>query len=90
METGAKILVSGLVQGVGFRYFAHRHATRLGLHGYARNLPNGEVEIHVEGERGMIEEFLKEVKVGPRSAMVRDLKIEWVEPSRKFRGFDIR
>jgi acylphosphatase len=90
MEIGAKILVSGLVQGVGFRYFAHRHASRLELNGYARNLPNGDVEILVAGRRGMVEEFIKEIKVGPRSAMIRNVRIEWVEPDHNSIGFEIR
>ncbi|MYC83321.1 MAG: acylphosphatase, partial [Acidobacteria bacterium] len=38
------MLIGGAVQGVGFRYFVHRHASRLGLVGFTRNLPHGEVE----------------------------------------------
>lgn len=90
MDTGVKLIVKGLVQGVGFRYFVYRHASRLGLRGYVRNLPNGDVEIVANGERGMIEELIKEVKVGPRAAHVRDVKVEWCEPDLQYQGFDIR
>ena len=86
MEIGALIIVRGLVQGVGFRYFAARAARELGIRGYAENLPNGNVEIYAEAERG----FLKEVRVGPRSAQVNDVKIEWKTADHSFRGFEIR
>ena len=90
MEVGAAIIVRGLVQGVGFRYFVARIAQALGLRGYVRNLYNGDVEIRVEGTRGSIEALIKEAKVGPRSAQVTDLKIDWKEADHSFQGFDIR
>lgn len=90
METGARIIVKGLVQGVGFRYFVHRHATSLGLTGYAKNLYNGEVEIEVQGSRSLVEELIKQVKIGPRSAQVTDIKIEWKQPDVSVEGFEIR
>lgn len=90
MEAGARIVVRGFVQGVGFRYFVLRHASKLGLHGYVQNLYNGDVEIEVEGNRSLVEELIKELKVGPRSAQVTDLKIEWKVPNQQFRGFEIR
>ncbi|HXG38037.1 MAG TPA: acylphosphatase [Bacteroidota bacterium] len=90
MDVGARIVVRGLVQGVGFRYFVLRHATRLNLRGYVRNLYNGDVEIEVQGDRSLVEELIKNVKVGPRSARVTDLKVEWKEPNQHFHGFEIR
>jgi acylphosphatase len=45
----ARFLVRGLVQGVGFRWFVARHARGLGLRGYARNLPDGAVEVVASG-----------------------------------------
>ncbi len=83
MKVRVHVLVSGLVQGVGFRYFVLHHAVNLGLSGYARNLYSGEVEIEAEGDRSLIEELIKQVKVGPRSAHVADMKIEWLE----YKGF---
>jgi acylphosphatase len=67
-------VASGLVQGVGYRYFVFNRAKNLGLVGYVRNVFSGEVEIEIEGDRSLIEEFIKEVKVGPRSAQVKRLK----------------
>ena len=90
MEVGAHIIVSGMVQGVGFRYFVYHRATRFGLKGYVDNLYNGDVEIEVEGERSLIEEIIKEMKVGPRAAHVTDVKIEWKNSESKYKRFDIR
>ncbi|MCI0565288.1 MAG: acylphosphatase [Nitrososphaera sp.] len=90
MDVGARIIVRGLVQGVGFRYFVLRHASTLGLSGYVQNTYNGDVEIEVEGSRSLVEELIKEVKAGPRSAHVSDVKIEWKSPEQSFHGFEIR
>ncbi|MBI4811188.1 MAG: acylphosphatase [Ignavibacteriales bacterium] len=90
MELGAYIIVRGLVQGVGFRYFVYNRAIRLGLNGFVRNLYNGNVDIEVEGERSLIEEFIEEVKVGPRAAKVTDIKIEWKQLDQHFKYFEIR
>lgn len=89
MNIGAKITVSGLVQGVNFRYFTYNKAIALGLKGYVRNLYDGNVEVEVEGDRGSIEILIKELKVGPRLSSVKDLKIEWKEYSGKYQSFDI-
>lgn len=90
MNIGAHIIVRGLVQGVGFRYFVARHADRFKLQGFVKNLYNGDVEIVAEGERGSIEMLIKEVKVGPRSAQVTDCVIEWTGMDNAFKGFEIR
>ena len=90
MEVRAYILVSGMVQGVGFRYFVYDRATRLGLRGFVSNLYNGDVEIEVEGDRSLIEELIKEMKVGPRAARVVDVNIEWKKADQHYKRFDIR
>jgi acylphosphatase len=90
MQIGVHIIVQGLVQGVGFRYFVYSQAYRLGLAGWVRNLYTSEVELEVEGDRSLIEELIKELKVGPRSAHVKDMKIEWQEFENRFKGFEIR
>jgi len=90
MQIGVHITVQGLVQGVGFRYFVYRHASRLGLKGWVRNLYNSDVEIEAEGDRSMVEELIKEIKVGPRSAHVKDLKIEWQDFKNRYQAFEIR
>ena len=90
MEIRAHLFASGLVQGVGFRYFVYNRAINLGLVGYVQNIFSGEVEIEIEGDRSLIEEFIKEVKVGPRAASVKDLKIEWLNTAKSYKSFEIR
>ena len=86
----AHIVVSGIVQGVCYRYFTVEEATRLGLAGWVRNLPSGEVEAEVEGERSAVEALIKAMKVGPRAARVTDLKLEWIEVQGEMGGFHTR
>ena len=62
-------LVHGRVQGVGYRYFAQRMASELGLTGYARNLDNGSVEVYAAGTPDRLSDFagrLRQGRVGPR------------------------
>lgn len=65
-----RFLVSGLVQGVGFRWFVARHARALGLTGYARNLADGSVEVVVDGAAEALPELERLLRVGPASAQV--------------------
>lgn len=62
--------VSGRVQGVGFRYFAERAALRLGVAGYAKNLPDGRVEVYAQGTAEQLEELKSELRRGPFLAKV--------------------
>lgn len=82
--------ISGLVQGVGFRYFVVRKANSLGLVGFVKNMYEGDVEILAEGDEGMLQQLIEEVKVGPISSDVRDVKVEWMEATGEFSGFDVR
>jgi acylphosphatase len=89
MQVGIHIIARGIVQGVGFRYFVFHLAAKFDLGGFVANLPNGDVEIEVEGDRSLIEEFIKEVKVGPRAAYVSDLQIRWLDPDKHYKRFEI-
>jgi acylphosphatase len=80
--------ITGVVQGVGFRYFVRNRAKALGLDGYVRNLPDGSVEVVAEGERPAVAVLLEDLKTGPRHARVERVNIEWQEPRREFGGFD--
>lgn len=86
----AHIFVSGIVQGVGFRYFTARHARALGLKGWVRNTRDGRVEIVVEGEKNRIERLIELVKRGPALARVDDVRVEWEEYKGEFEDFRIR
>ena len=90
MQVSAHIIVRGVVQGVGFRYFVFRVAVRYGLGGWVRNLYNGDVEVLAEGERSLVEELIKDLKTGPRTAHVKDLTIEWQANTGTFASFEIR
>jgi len=81
------IVVHGLVQGVGFRYFVQSAGRRLGLTGDVRNLPDSTVEIVVEGDNGKIKEFVKAVKGGPSTACVERLDLHDLAPSGKYNSF---
>jgi acylphosphatase len=62
--------VSGMVQGVGYRFFVQRVAGRLGLHGYAKNLRDGRVEVYAAGEPASLAELRTELERGPSYASV--------------------
>ena len=65
--------ITGLVQGVGYRYFAYTTARRLNLTGWVRNLADGSVEIEAQGARDAVTRFLSQLKHGPRWAQVTDV-----------------
>ena len=86
----AHIIVAGIVQGVGFRYFIYRKAVELGLRGYVKNLFYGNVEIVVEGEKDKIQILIEHAKIGPRLAYVKDVKVDWEEDKNEFTDFQIK
>lgn len=86
----AKIVVSGSVQGVGYRWFADRVARKHELTGFVENRPDGSVYLEVEGERRAIEDCVKELSVGPRSATVMNVSVEWGAPHHLFIAFKIK
>jgi len=85
-----RYFISGMVQGVGYRYFAMRLAQRFGLGGYARNLPDGRVEVYAVGSASKLHEFRKELERGPQGASVASVAEEEASLNPKFeRGFSI-
>ena len=95
MQAHVHIIVEGLVQGVGFRWFVARRAQALGVRGFVNNLYDGNVEIDAEGDRSLLEELIGEVKRGPRSAHVTNLRLTWkdLQPADRpgqYSGFEIR
>ena len=84
-----RIIVHGVVQGVGFRYHTQLQAQQLGVLGYVRNQPNGTVEIVAEGEASPIQALLEWAKVGPASARVSYLDIEVLPAQGTFTTFSI-
>ena len=86
-DARAHFYVTGIVQGVGYRYFAIRKANAYGITGFAKNLIDGRVEIIAEGDQRLIEQFIKDLRIGPISAHVTDIRIEWDVPTFEFKGF---
>jgi acylphosphatase len=72
-----RFVVSGVVQGVGFRWFVARHARALGLSGYARNLPDGRVEVVADGaDDSALVRLEERLRAGPAHARVADVQRE--------------
>jgi acylphosphatase len=72
-----RFVVAGVVQGVGFRWFVARHARSLGLSGFARNLPDGRVEVVVAGnDDGAIASLEQRLRAGPAHAQVESVSRE--------------
>ena len=89
-EAQMRAIVRGQVQGVYFRDFTRRHARRLGLVGYVRNLWDGTVEVLAEGNRDLLESLLRELHAGPPAARIEGIDLEWGQPSGEFPSFEVR
>jgi acylphosphatase len=68
------VRLTGIVQGVGFRWFVRERARRLGLSGWVRNLPDGSVEVAAAGDRGQLDLLRNELLRGPDGAAVAEVK----------------
>ncbi len=84
------IVISGLVQGVGFRHFVRSKARELGLVGWVSNTENGMVEVIAEGEKEKIEKIILLCQEGPMLSEVKDVSLDWQEPTGKFSSFEIK
>ena len=89
MTAAYRYLVSGRVQGVGYRYFAMRAAQALGVTGFVRNLADGRVEAVGEGPEEVLAEFESKLRQGPAFAAVESVERSSVE-RRGDRGFQVR
>ena len=84
-----KFLISGDVQGVGYRFFAQRAAARHQIVGYVRNLPDGTVEALAEGPANSVEAFRHDLVTGPRFSMVAQVEEINLEPTGQYSSFRI-
>jgi acylphosphatase len=84
-----RYIVRGRVQGVGYRYFVMREAAALGVSGFARNLPDGSVEVIAEAADDVLDLFEDRLRQGPSFASVKDLDRSEVA-TRGDHGFHIR
>ena len=90
MLVARRFLVSGRVQGVGFRFFVQESAAVEGLSGFARNLADGRVEIFAEGERDAVVRFERHVRRGPAGARVDVVEVIEEAPSGRVTAFTVR
>lgn len=86
---GANIKVTGMVQGVGFRYFAMRHANELGLTGYVKNKADGSVELQIEGAKQVVENFKSILVQGPGYSSVDKVEITYEPYTVKYNRFSV-
>ena len=84
------VLISGKVQGVGFRNFTQMNAKQLGINGYAKNLPNGKVEVVAEGDKAQLDALVALLKKGPRFASVDSLEVDERPFTGEYKTFGIR
>ncbi len=82
--------ITGRVQGVGFRYFALLQAETLGLTGWVKNNYDGSVESEVEGERSAVEEYIVQMKIGPRWSSVKGVDVDYLQYEAQYNSFDIK
>jgi acylphosphatase len=90
MRIARRFIVSGRVQGVGFRYFAQDAARREGLHGYVINHDDGTVEAVAEGEAESVDRFEAAMRRGPSRSRVEKIVVDETDPTNVSAGFFIR
>ena len=84
------LIVSGRVQGVWYRGSARDRARTLGIKGFARNLPDGTVELMVEGEDQLVDQMIAWAWEGPKLAIVNDIKVKELPYEEEFHDFGVR
>lgn len=89
MKSRANIIISGMVQGVGFRYFVYRHAILMDLKGWVRNRHYEQVEVEIEGYKSKIDKLITKLRKGPRFAEIQNVEVTWSEFQNQFSAFDI-
>jgi acylphosphatase len=89
MLVARKFFISGMVQGVGYRFFTQRAAARHQVLGYVKNLEDGRVEAFVEGDAETVEAFKHDLTAGPTYAKVEHIEEIVLEPSGLYTSFRI-
>lgn len=83
------IVITGHVQGIGYRYFVRMAANRLGIFGWVRNCSDGSVEMHGEGDEASLDRFMNEIRKGPSGLVLKSFTATEAPPDFYF-GFEIR
>jgi acylphosphatase len=69
-----ELVVRGIVQGVGFRYFCQKQAENIGITGTVQNMPDGTVRVEAQGDEAKLSDYIALVRQGPHNAFVTELK----------------
>ena len=85
----AHLIIKGTVQGVGFRYYTRRLADSLGLSGYVKNLPDGNVEIEAEGDKQSLQDLIRDLQTKDMAEYISSLETEWSAYRHKYSDFVI-
>ena len=83
-----RLVISGRVQGVGFRFYTERKARELGISGWVRNRRDGTVEAVIQGAPGAVDAMIAWARRGPPSAVVSDVRV--ADATGEYRGFETR
>lgn len=86
----AHVFISGLVQGVSFRFYARQQAQGLGVAGWVKNRSDGRVEAVIEGEGSKVDQMVEWCRQGPEGARIADIHIAWEEFRGEHDTFEIR
>jgi len=90
MNPQAHLIISGKVQGVFYRASTRDKAIRLGITGWVKNLPGGNVEAVFQGEKHKVMQMIEWCKKGPAYSRVDDVSVTWEEPKEEFETFEVR
>ena len=90
MAVARRYVIGGRVQGVGFRMFVVDRAALEGVQGYVRNLPDGRVEVVLEGDEESVDRVERALRRGPASARVESFDVEPIPPTGRQIGFTVR
>lgn len=86
----AELTVSGVVQGVGYRFFCYKKALQYQLTGWVKNNFDGSVSAVIQGEKSIVNELIEELSIGPPSASVSAVDIKWLPYDEQLVTFEIR
>lgn len=84
------LIISGRVQGVGFRAFVQHQAQELGIKGWVRNRPDGKVEIVINGDQRNLDDIISKIRKGPRWAQVDNVIVNDWNKEENFTAFHVR
>jgi acylphosphatase len=88
MSTGCRVVYTGRVQGVGFRYRAVEIARDFPVSGWVKNLPTGQVELWAEGNEDQVNAFLAAIR-GNWGSFIRSEQADWEPATGRFHSFDV-